>query len=111
MRQTVSSLACIAFLASAAPAFAQEAKKKEPLGPIEIGDGVTLDPILDVRLRAETADQETFAEDALSVTVRARAGARVSPPKWAGSASSMKMRVSSATSFGARTSRPLTLRV
>ena len=77
MRHTISSLACIAFLTSAAPSFAQDEEKKEFLGPVEIGDGVTLDPILDVRFRAETADQETFAEDALSVTVRARAGAEL----------------------------------
>ena len=75
MRHTVSTLAVLTCLASAAPAMAEE-----PLGPIEIGDGVTIDPILDMRFRVETADQETFAEDATSMTVRTRAGAEL---KWA----------------------------
>jgi len=72
MRHTVSTLAVLTCLASAAPALAEK-----PLGPISIGDGVTLDPILDTRFRVETADQETFAEDATSITVRTRAGAEL----------------------------------
>lgn len=51
----------------------------KPLGPVEIGDGVTLDPIIDVRFRVETAEQDTFAETAESITVRTRAGAEL---KW-----------------------------
>ncbi|MEO0699112.1 MAG: hypothetical protein AAFY81_05260, partial [Pseudomonadota bacterium] len=76
MRHTVSTLAVLTCLATAAPAMAEE----KPLGPVEIGDGVTIDPILDMRFRVETADQDTFAEDASSMTVRTRAGAEL---KWA----------------------------
>ncbi len=75
MRHTFSTLALLTGLSCAAPAFAQDGA----LDPIEIGDAVTLDPILDVRFRVETADQSTFAEDASSVTVRTRAGANL---KW-----------------------------
>ena len=74
MRHTVSSLAVLACLSAAAPALAEK-----PLEPVPIGDGVTLDPILDMRFRVETADQDTFAEDASSITVRTRAGADI---KW-----------------------------
>ncbi|MEM6493187.1 MAG: alginate export family protein [Pseudomonadota bacterium] len=72
MRYTLSTLAVLAGLGAAAPALAEK-----PLEPVEIGDGVTLDPILDMRFRVETADQDTFAEDASSVTVRTRAGADI----------------------------------
>ena len=73
MRHTVSTLAVLTCLVTAAPAMAEE----KPLGPVEIGDGVTIDPILDMRFRVETADQDTFAEDATSMTVRTRAGANL----------------------------------
>ncbi|MEO1488563.1 MAG: hypothetical protein AAFR88_03875 [Pseudomonadota bacterium] len=63
--------AALAATLSAAPALAG------PLDPIEVGDGVTLDPILDARFRLETADQPTFEEAASSVTIRARAGAEL----------------------------------
>lgn len=73
MRHTISTLAVLAALSAAAPAVAG------PLDPIEIGEGVELDPILDVRLRYETSDQDdVFAEKAESVTVRTRAGAKIS---------------------------------
>ncbi|MEM1197547.1 MAG: alginate export family protein [Pseudomonadota bacterium] len=72
MRYTLSTLTVLAGLATAAPALAEK-----PLEPVEIGDGVTLDPILDMRFRVETADQDTFAEDASSITVRTRAGANI----------------------------------
>ncbi|MDY7097702.1 MAG: alginate export family protein [Pseudomonadota bacterium] len=65
--------ACVALLSTTAavPAIAG------PLDPVELGEGVTLDPILDARLRLETADQSTQADTATSVTVRARAGAEL----------------------------------
>lgn len=71
MRSTY--LACAAMLAvtAAAPALAG------PLDPKPIAEGVTLDPILDGRLRLETADQSNFPETATSVTVHARVGAEV----------------------------------
>jgi len=73
MRHTISTLAVLAALTAAAPAVAN------PLGPVEIGEGVELDPILDVRFRYETADQDdVFPDNAESVTVRTRAGAKIS---------------------------------
>lgn len=64
--------ACVVLLSTtAAPAIAG------PLDPVEIGEGVTLDPILDGRFRLETADQSTFPENATSVTIRARVGAEL----------------------------------
>jgi len=73
MRSTY--FACAAMLAvtatAAAPALAG------PLDPKPIAEGVTLDPILDGRLRLETADQFNFIETATSVTVHARVGAEV----------------------------------
>jgi len=70
MRHTLSTLALLAGLGFASPAMAQD----KPLGPIEIGDGVTLDPIVDMRFRVETAEQSSQADTAESVTVRTRAG-------------------------------------
>lgn len=73
MRHTISTLAVIAALTAAAPAVAG------PLDPVEIGEGVELDPILNVNLRYETADQDAvFAEKAESLTIRTRAGAKIS---------------------------------
>ena len=71
MRTTFGIAALLASTAFATPALADAGD------PVEIGEGVTLDPILDVRFRIETADQPTFPDDASSVTVRARAGAEV----------------------------------
>jgi len=69
MCHKVSTLAVLAALTSAAPAVAG------PLDPVEVAEGVTLDPIVDMRLRYETADQDTvFAEQAESITLRTRAG-------------------------------------
>jgi len=76
MRHTLSTLAVVTCLANAAPALAEK-----PLEPVPIGEDVTIDPILDMRFRVETADQDTFAEDATSVTVRTRAGANL---EWKG---------------------------
>ncbi|MEM6857511.1 MAG: alginate export family protein [Pseudomonadota bacterium] len=70
MRTKISTLAVLATVGCTAPAWAED----KPLGPVEIGDGVTLDPILDMRFRVETADQSTFPNEADSVTVRTRAG-------------------------------------
>lgn len=59
----------VAALALAQPALAA------PGDPIKIGEGVTLDPIIDGRLRYEHVDQP--ATDADAVTIRLRAGAEI----------------------------------
>ncbi|MEM9084720.1 MAG: alginate export family protein [Pseudomonadota bacterium] len=69
MRSKISTFALLVGLGFAAPALAEN-----PLDPVEIGDGVTLDPILDLRFRVETADQSTFPDEATSITLRARTG-------------------------------------
>lgn len=72
MRHSLSLFAVSSVLfAAATPALAEE----KPLGPVEIGDEVFIDPMLDMRVRVETADQATFPDAASSVTVRTRAGA------------------------------------
>ncbi|MEM6909290.1 MAG: alginate export family protein [Pseudomonadota bacterium] len=71
MRHSVSLLAILTGLGMASPALAG------PLDPIEVSEGVTLDPLLDARFRIETADQPTFPDNASSVTIRARAGAEL----------------------------------
>lgn len=74
MRRTLTSILALSTVAVSVPALAET-----PLGPQEIGDEVYIDPILDVRVRVETADQPTFPDAASSVTVRTRAGADL---KW-----------------------------
>ncbi len=71
MRYSLGTSVLLASAAFATPAFANAGD------PVEIGEGVTLDPILDVRFRIETADQPTFPDNASSVTVRARAGVQI----------------------------------
>lgn len=71
MRFKLSACAVLLSTTCAVPALAG------PLDPIEVTEGVTLDPILDTRFRIETADQSTFQDDAQSVTVRTRAGAEL----------------------------------
>ncbi|QKG72186.1 alginate export family protein [Erythrobacter mangrovi] len=45
--------------------------------PIKFVEGVTFDPIIDLRLRVETVDQPTFVDDATALTLRGRAGFEV----------------------------------
>lgn len=45
--------------------------------PVEVGDGVTIDPIVDLRLRYETVGQDSAANDAEALTARLRAGFEV----------------------------------
>ena len=47
--------------------------------PVDVGNGVTIDPMFDLRLRYETVDQDTPLDDAQAVTGRLRAGAQL---KW-----------------------------
>lgn len=69
MRRTAILLAAISCSAIAAPALAK------PGDPVAVGDGFSIDPIIDARLRYEHVDQP--ATDADAVTVRLRAGIEV----------------------------------
>ncbi|MCB5425139.1 alginate export family protein [Altererythrobacter sp. CC-YST694] len=71
MRFKFLSLAAISTIAFAAPAWAA------PGDPVALGDGVTLDPILDANLRYEHVDQAGVARDADAVTIRLRLGAEL----------------------------------
>lgn len=71
MRYCLLCCAVLPALAVAAPATAAEGD------PIEFADGATFDPIIDLRLRVETVDQPTFADDATAMTLRGRAGFEV----------------------------------
>ena len=74
MRKTgllaISTLALTATLAEGAQA-------KDPGAPVEIGEGVSLDPILAARLRYETVDQDNVLDSAEALTLRGRAGAEL----------------------------------
>jgi Alginate export len=65
----LAATVCAASIALAHPALAA------PGDPVKIGDGVTLDPIIDSRLRYESVDTPTLEADAL--TLRMRAGAEL----------------------------------
>jgi hypothetical protein len=71
MRTFITATALAAPLALAQPALAAPAAPKFG-DPVTLGDGLTLDPIVDARLRWEHVDQP--ATDADAVTVRLRAG-------------------------------------
>jgi len=45
--------------------------------PVEVADGVTIDPIVDLRLRYESVDQDSAADSADALTARLRAGFEV----------------------------------
>ncbi|MFT4026308.1 MAG: alginate export family protein [Novosphingobium sp.] len=72
MRKILAAAVLAAPLATTMPALAAPAKFGDP---VKVGDEVTLDPILDARLRWEHVDQPTSEADA--VTLRLRAGAEV----------------------------------
>jgi hypothetical protein len=61
-------VASVPVLGFATPAMAK------PGDPIEMENGGTLDPMLDVRLRYETVDQPTFPDNAEALTLRGRFG-------------------------------------
>ncbi|MBX9642510.1 MAG: alginate export family protein [Novosphingobium sp.] len=65
----LAATACAALIALAQPAFAA------PGDPVKVGDGLTIDPIIDARLRYEHVDTPTLNADA--VTIRMRAGAEL----------------------------------
>lgn len=69
MRRSATILAAVSTLAIAAPALAKTGD------PVAVGDGFSIDPILDARLRYEGVDQSTTEADA--VTLRLRSGVEV----------------------------------
>lgn len=77
MKRAISGVAAIFMASAATPALAQNWG-----GPSEIGDGVTIDPIIDARLRYETVDQDNPVKDADALTLRLRAGAELKAGEW-----------------------------
>jgi hypothetical protein len=73
IRFLLAAAAIAAPLGLAQPAFAAPAPRFGD--PVALGDGLTLDPILDARLRWEHVDQPSAGADA--VTLRLRAGAEI----------------------------------
>lgn len=73
MKTVIPSAAAIIMASVATPALADTNYG----GPMEIGDGVTLDPIIDARLRYETVDQDNAVDNADAITLRLRAGAEL----------------------------------
>lgn len=71
MKTAIPLAACCAAIATT-PAMAAA-----PGAPVPIADGVTLDPIVDGRLRWESVDQPGIDRDADGVTMRLRAGAEI----------------------------------
>ncbi len=63
----------IAVGSSASSALAQDA----PFAPVEVVNGITIDPILSARLRYETVDQDNSLENAQALTARLRAGMEI----------------------------------
>jgi hypothetical protein len=64
-----------AIAAALAAAFAAAPAQADAFGtPIKIGEGVTLDPIVEALLRYEHVDQTNIADTADAVTLRVRAG-------------------------------------
>lgn len=72
MKTVLSLSALAASLALAAPAGAKAGD------PVQVNDTLTIDPIIDGRVRYEGVDQDNAAGDADAFTVRMRAGAEVS---------------------------------
>lgn len=68
--KTALSLAALAISLAASPAFAAA-----PGAPVKVSDDLTIDPIVEGRLRWEHVDQNDVNKDADAVTMRLRAGA------------------------------------
>jgi hypothetical protein len=74
--KTTLSLAALAAAFAASPALA--ATPERPWGaPVKISDDLTIDPIVEGRLRWESVDQPAIDRDADAVTLRLRAGAEL----------------------------------
>ena len=71
MRQKFALLCCAVLPCLSAPVMAQDG------GPVDIGEGVTIDPMVAARLRYEMVDQDNGLESADALTLRIRAGAEV----------------------------------
>ncbi|MBD3730426.1 MAG: alginate export family protein [Sphingomonadales bacterium] len=71
MRRSIILLAAVSAIGLSTPALAA------PGDPVKIGDGVTLDPIIDLRIRYEGVDQDNALQDADAITARLRAGAEL----------------------------------
>ncbi|HUD27859.1 MAG TPA: alginate export family protein [Novosphingobium sp.] len=69
--KTALSLAAFTAAVAATPVLAA------PGAPVRIGDDLTIDPIVDARLRWESVDQPDVDRDADAVTLRVRAGAEL----------------------------------
>ena len=65
----ISSLSLILLAGISAPALAAP--------PIPVGNGITLTPLVDARLRYEGVDQDGIAENATAVTARLRSGLEI----------------------------------
>ena len=72
MKTALTGVAAMIMACAATPALA-----RNPGGPVAIGDGVTLDPMVDLRLRYEHVDQDNALDAADALTLRLRAGAEV----------------------------------
>lgn len=72
-REAILRSNTVLFIAGSTLAFAAPAHAKAG-DAMEIAEGVTLDPIIDLRLRLETSDQDNPVDDATAVTLRGRAG-------------------------------------
>lgn len=73
MRKALFAFSALATSVALAP----EAQAQDPGAPVEIGEGLSLDPILAARLRYETVDQDNFPDSAEALTLRGRAGAEL----------------------------------
>jgi hypothetical protein len=71
MKKSVALGIAASALALAVPAMAA------PGDPLELGEGITFDPILSLRARFEGAEQANLPDNAKALTVRARLGAEV----------------------------------
>jgi len=77
IRTSAHCLSIIFCLAPATPLLAA------PGELIALSDDINLDPIADIRLRYETADQPTFPENANALTLRARGGVQLEMNRFA----------------------------
>ena len=53
-----------------------------PGDPVKVSDSLTLDPMIDARLRYENVDQDAIARNADAATVRVRAGVEAKSGSW-----------------------------
>ena len=77
MRVLILGGLAIVLASAATPAFARDSGVPSWGGPMPIGDGVTLDPIVDLRLRYEHVDQDNATDTGNALTARLRAGAEI----------------------------------